>query len=563
LAQFAVLITYREIIKKEPSLAELHAVLGKYQRREVIFLLAKLNCFLGTWQNTPQFDLDARFSDYLLTDFRQPLQRIRQADSSRVVFSRIGILYLIKQACIACPENGPLLDTRSALSDVGLCFLMANDLLLPFVPSPSNSILERIANLLPFADYISQDHYPLEIGRTQIIFDEIVKLPSLCARTDFIDIGSLFHDRLGLDHKTFCELIFGCAAKFLNVKVKDLETNPEAAVLRNTYFNKSRIPVDAVTQFFSKMIITESAFVERIKESIDRPANDLTIFQAFPLIEIAKDVYACLDPGFLVSKAGSGLYWSLFFEIQDDQRGRLAAFWGAVFESYVNYILGESYAARGRFIPEPKFSNGDAAFDACILEGHNLLVFEHKSSIIRADAKYGGDASKLSKELDLKFIQGHSEGAKGLSQLSNHLIRFLDGDSLDGISAKEIAKIYPILVCLESTMVAPYLSRYLSKRFRTIFPRHKFPQVVTPVFTLGISDVENLLGYLQSFALAEIFESYHSKNKSMLSSISSSEVPLLRKAEPGRNIVRERFSQFSETATKAFFGDVEENSGTT
>ena len=146
MAQFAVLITYREIFNKEPSLADLQAILGKYQRREVIFLFAKLNCLLGTWQNAPQFDLDARFSDYLLSAFRENLGRIRHRDDSRVVFSRLGILYLIKQACLACPEDGELPNTRSAHSDLGVCFLIANDLLLPFVPSPSDDILKRMAN---------------------------------------------------------------------------------------------------------------------------------------------------------------------------------------------------------------------------------------------------------------------------------------------------------------------------------------------------------------------------------------------------------------------------------
>jgi hypothetical protein len=554
-AQFAVLITYREIIKKEPSLAELQAVLGKYRRREVIFLLAKLNCLLGTWQNAPQFDLDARFSDYLLSDFRQDLERMRHPNNSRVVFSRLGILYLMKQACVACPENGQLLNTRSAHSDLGVCFLIVNDLLLPFVPSPSDGILERMANILPFADYISHDHYPMEVGRTQFIFDEIAKLPSLVARTDFIDLPALFQEHFEFDQGTFCELVFGCASRFLNPKLEDLESDPEMAVLRSTYFGKSLIPVDTIARFFTNLTVTESVFVENVKASKSRPGDDLTIFQAFPLIEIVKDIYVCLDPGFLMDKAGRGLYWSLFGKVQDDQRGKLATFWGAVFESYVNYILQRSYSVGGTFIPEPTFANGDAAFDACLVEGRNLLVLEHKSSAIRADAKYGGDTAKLKKELDLKFIEGDAEGAKGLAQLSKHLVRFLTGDKLSGITADEIDRVYPVMVCLESTMVTPYMGRYLNERFADIYPRKQFHQVVTPVFTLEMADVENLLGYLQSFAFSDIFESYHSKNKTMLTSLSSSDVPLLKSAKPKTNIVREGFTRFSELMAADLFGE--------
>ena len=65
MARVAILITYREIVRKEPSIADLHAILKQYERQEVIFLLAKLNCLLGTWENTPKFELDSRISTYL------------------------------------------------------------------------------------------------------------------------------------------------------------------------------------------------------------------------------------------------------------------------------------------------------------------------------------------------------------------------------------------------------------------------------------------------------------------------------------------------------------------
>jgi len=417
-ARAAVLITYREIFGKEPDLSGLHAILRKYERREVLFLLAKLNCLLGTWQNTPQFELDRRFSVYLLGGVQNDLKRIYATGESRIVFSRLTILYLMKQACLACLEKGAQVNTRNAHSEIGICCLMANDLLLPFIPSQSDGSLERLTSLLPFADYLAHDHYPLEIGRTQLILNEILKLRSLSERSDFMDIAALFENHLGLDHTTFCELSFGCSSKFLNVKLEELEANPEAAVLRTSFFRKSKIPSEKTKQFFEKITIAESAFVEKVKASIDRPANDLTLFQAFPLLEISSEIFICLDPGFLVDKAGRSWYWTLFFEMANDQCGRLASFWGAAFEAYVNYLLEKEYRAGGTFLSEPRFLNGDGAFDACILEGRNLLVFEHKSSVIRADAKYGGDPAKLKKELDLKFIEGDAEGAKASRSLA-------------------------------------------------------------------------------------------------------------------------------------------------
>ena len=78
---------------------------------------------------------------------------------------------------------------------------------------------------------------------------------------------------------------------------------------------------------------------------------------------------------------------------------------------------------------------------------------------------------------------------------------------------------------------------------------------MTPVFTLAITDVENLLGYLLSFPLSNILESYYSTNKAMFTSLSSSVVPLLKKAKPQRNIVSESFEQFSEKMAADLFGE--------
>jgi len=107
LAQYAVLITCREILGKEPELAHLHALLAKYHRKEVLFLLAKLNCLLGTWQNALDFDVDIKLTRILLSSYYSQIDKLRRASGGRVLFSRITLLYLAKQACIACGDSRP------------------------------------------------------------------------------------------------------------------------------------------------------------------------------------------------------------------------------------------------------------------------------------------------------------------------------------------------------------------------------------------------------------------------------------------------------------------------
>lgn len=552
MAQFAVLITHREIIGTEPSLADLHALLTKYQRCEVILILSKLNILLGTWQNTPNFDVDEKLSNILLHKHSADLADLRRSNTKRVVFSRLTLLFLVKQACLVCDEQGSLVNTPYAQYEIGLGCLMANDLILPTLPSENDGTLALLARLLPFSDYISSDHYAMDIGRSQQLFGKIANSSSMRARSDFIDIVSLFEHSVGLSYETVSMLVFGCMAKFLTVTPEHL-ASPEALVFHQTYFQKSAIDQETVKKFFQKMTITESALAKKVRESANRPGDDLTVFQAFPLIEIADGLYTCLDPGFLIDKAGRGLYWTLFSELPNDQRGQLASFWGTVFENYVNLILKESYKAKGIFIPEPKFPNGEQAFDACLLESGSLVVFEHKSSTIRADAKYGGDVDKLKEQLHLKFVEGDEEGAKGIAQLDRSIQRFLQGEAIENISCNDIHTVYPGLVCLDNTVSVPYMGSYFREQFRSMFPRKKWRKTVTPVFTLNISDVENLLGYLTKFTMSDILENYYRENRSMLTSISSSNVPLLKDAEQDRNCVREWFSGFAKHMEKTLF----------
>jgi hypothetical protein len=315
-----------------------------------------------------------------------------------------------------------------------------------------------------------------------------------------------------------------------------------------------------VQNFFSKVALPEDRYGEELKRLQERPGDDFTVLQRFSFLEVLKDVFVCVDPGFLVEKAGRGLYWTLFSELPNNkEREKLAAFWGRLFEEYINEILDSSYSVGGKLLKQPRFSNGDQAFDACILEGRNLIVFEHKASVLRADCKYSGDAARLGEELRLKFIEGHTEGKKGLRQLKHNLTRFFEGEALDGVRPENVDRVYPALVCLDRSMGVPYMGRYLDEEFRKDFPPKKTRQVITPLMALTVNDVENLAPYLHDVGLCRIFESFHAKNKTRLWSMSASEVTALKRDKRGRDLVHEKFSEFAHTLEVNLFGDQAES----
>ena len=96
---------------------------------------------------------------------------------------------------------------------------------------------------------------------------------------------------------------------------------------------------------------------------------------------------------------------------------------------------------------------------------------------------------------------------------------------------------------------------YLVEEFRKDFPPKKTRQVITPLFALTVNDVENFAPYLHEVELCRIFESFHAENKARLWSMSSSDVPVLKHAKKGRDLIHEKFSEFARTMERSLFGD--------
>ena len=102
------------------------------------------------------------------------------------------------------------------------------------------------------------------------------------------------------------------------------------------------------------------------------------------------------------------------------------------------------------------------------------------------------------------------------------IVRFLRGEPIGALVPKDVHKIYPCMVCLDNAVSVPYMAAYFKEQFKPVFPRKEFRHTVTTFFTLNVTDVENLLGYLRRFRLSDILESYHANNRRMLTSLSSS-----------------------------------------
>jgi hypothetical protein len=391
MAKTGVLITWREAFGAEPTMDMLRESLAPYSVAAVLLGISRLAARLGTWQNRVDLSLDRAIVREFLPSSYPKIQALYDSPAHRIVFSRITLLFVAKQALLSCQENGRDATTANDVEQILSCCLMANDLLLGRRPMGDDTTIDKVASLLPFSDYVSQDTYPIDISRSLHLIEKVA--PQLAGRRDFIDIAQTFERHLGLTARQFCELAFCAGSKFItNLDIQLAGTG--ALILTIPFFEHTSLPVAQVRSFLR----SQSTSLTALRNAVIQAAtlnNDFTLFQRHPLIEFENDAFLCIDPGFLLDKGGRSLFWVLLARTPAHEQEDLLRYWGHVVEAYVGALFARTYQGHGQFIRDPRFDDGSQAGDVCLLEGSHLMIMEVKAITFTARAKYGFDPEFL------------------------------------------------------------------------------------------------------------------------------------------------------------------------
>lgn len=479
----------------------------------------------------------------MLPRFYPAIERLVAATSDRVILTRITLLYVAHQALLACALEGREVETGLDNEQVMGCCLMANDLLLGRAPRATDTVIEKAASMLPFANYLPDPDDPLEIPRNLILMNEIA--PLLAARPDYVDLRAVFEQATGLSPQTFCEFVFCAATKFITNL--EQQNNPGGLIITPEYFQHTRVR-DGLTGFLQQYAMTLDA-LQAEHRGMAAPNDDFSIFRRHPLIEFAPGLYFCIDPGFLLEKAGRAFYWTLHGHTPAARRVHLLGYWAYLIERYVCWMSEATYRGTGRLIPNPRFENDDEACDLLIREGSRLVLVEIKASILTARAKYSFDPDVLREELLKKAIEGEPGEAKGVAQLRRSIARFQAGETIMGITPGEITMIYPVIVFLDKGFTSPYLSTLYREAFDRASLRRR-PLVTSP-FAITVADLEGILPCTHVHGVADILDEYYRCNRTasggvVFGRLADANIPLLKNIERGPDILRERFSQFND-----------------
>lgn len=531
--ELGVYETFEEVFGRRSTLDELIADISPFSQQSVLWVCATIVTGMQLW-NKPDLqrpDIYARFlSLFFDTAVRaRLLAGYLSTDPKKFLFHRRQVLLLAKLAILHCPGHG--IDARFNAERFGTILLKANDQLhyglLPSNPTPRIAEREDYAKIIAEMVAVSEHTTPniLHIvTRSHLMLTRFAD--ELHSDADFVDAAGEYQRATGLTIEEFESLILGVHARFGEDLVDKLLAEPGSLPLRDANFKATGVSAEKVHRFLDSL----GAHPNRLSKELaykDNGPNDFTVFRRFPLVlqyynmhlKTASSGFLMMDNLFLIEKMQTGPYW----HASDAFGLKFRKFWGAVFEGYVNELMTRACAgSRSRFIPDPRpVSNPNVQIcDGIVVAGDSIVLMEYKSSMFRADTKYGGNHSNLADEIKKKLVYDTEAGEnKGVLQLSEAVKKLFGRDSAMSVRAIDVSKIkrvYLYLVTLDSIGgtigISPFLDTFLNEKLE----RSQFPSIeIRPLYCSDVESLESITGLFNAASLTQILEEWFQTNQSL------------------------------------------------
>jgi hypothetical protein len=556
---FGTFVGHRDVFGREATRDELLRIVQSFQRSQLLIVTTRLGILLQSWMNRFDAARQDRMTDILFQHSASRVKEVRRRFDTGLVFTRLGLLYLLRQIIEHGREDGRAIVEAEDWDSLGRAVLMCNDLYLGYTPSPNDDVLQEAAGFIPAYEYLPGTGFLDEVARSILMVQTILTRPEVLRHADYCDINEDFADRFGLSPVQFCNVIFGIVAQALELAEQEESALAGDLVIRSGYFALTSLDSEHVERVLRSL----TASIDDLKVGFEglRNGADLTPIQRQPLMDFDGG-RLCLDPAYAFEKAGRAFFWVLRSLYDGDRGDQLLRFWGRVLESYHQWIWDEQYQGTGKFVPNPRYldDSNDEIADAVLLEADSLLLFECKASVVTSDAKYSFSGTTLGRELDKKFVEDIKEKkrAKGVGQLAR-AIRTLASQRRGQVpfSLNKVERIYSVLITLDPVIEGPSVREYLNQRFVTLHGSPKMPETVTPLFVIHIADLERLLSYTNVQPLSLMLRTFTQRQhqaKYFPGPIADYMGRLFKSegVRPGRDTVGQRIDQIVQEC-RAFF----------
>jgi hypothetical protein len=304
----------------------------------------------------------------------------------------------------------------------------------------------------------------------------------------------------------------------------------------------------------------------------DNGPNDFTIFRKYPMVRQWFNPastntwlgYLMMDNRFFLEKTQTGPYWSA----SASHGLKLRKFWGAIFEKYVNDLMTRACSGTvAKFVADPRPADGSniQICDGIVATQDALVLIEYKSSMFRADTKYGGNPTVLLKEIAKKLVRDkEANQKKGVQQLAAAVgAIYKTGkpqEVLPQIEWTRINRVYLCIVTLDSIGETIGMSALLNTFLLEHLDLKQYPHLeIRPLYCLDIGSLERATSSFKTTTLPTILEQWFVWNPELIASLSM--IPITSASTPENEWLMDEWKEVFRRMSKVLFPNADPDKG--
>lgn len=450
-------VTYSELTGTTPTIEEYIEKVRSIGLKSVMASLSNLIQILHN-DGVGNVDLQRRIQGRFLT--REPLQKLRTLENwqDRAIFVPQQILFTMKMAILYSPDSEdprPDPEFRDALVEL---LLMASDFLDKIALSDDIEELERVLLSHLVRNYLLNmtDQLRYMIPRASLLFRKLPCEPELRALSDFLDLPSLFREATGFELKDYIAFGLAILSWFRDQSELRGTYDPQRENINTeTFFSKTLIDPDVTETLLKSLTHTHESARAAISARGGDPSRfsyDFLPFMEKPLYQVKDTVIVPVHLSFLEAKFTNGIYWTIHDHLREGKRLQFTRFFGNIFEVYalrsIQRAIPDDPSLVKRVYPAFTYptKQGDRKTSDVVVMHHKSAIFmEATASRIRMErTALSGDLEAFKEDVNKIILAG-------AKQLTDRIRDFRDGlFAFDGITAKDVNTIYPVIVTVHS-----------------------------------------------------------------------------------------------------------------
>ena len=483
-------------------------------------MCALLNASLETWSGKIRNDVDIRRVE--MAFLPQQASRLKEISTSamppRVVFHRMQILFIAKQAALCCEDHSENVFDLFRVpywNGLGIAFLMVNNLLHhdfayreQLAPQ---QLLIRMIHSIPLLESWHNNAISYRISRSWLM---LKRFGPTEGSASYLNIEQVFQSASGISTEEYLALCCAMISHYLDLTFEKIAETNNSTALNKEWFTKAGVDAEVSDRFLDDVSASPEAMAGKFAAR-DWGPSDITWFRDKPVSRVQENVLFAMDTKVLTEKLDSGIFWKVHNSLDTrKEKERLHNYWGVAFENYMNWLLEEACRnGPNQFYASPRYvKSGAEVCDAIVVSGSDAVFIEYKGSTFTAESKYKGDVGELAVEIEENLI-GTPAKRKGVCQISHAIGSVFDKHNpspIFGIDLSQINTIFSMLVTRDDVGGCWGISHYLQLQADTFLNRRNVrPKTVTPIFSLSSEGVEGISAYLHEDPLPRLLNGWY------------------------------------------------------